>query len=293
MPPAGTLLREKYNWDGIICTDYAILTTMPWGMVDATMAERVMKTIEAGTDRIENFNNAEDILAGWAAYVEAHGQEEADQRLYDSVRRLARSFIQLGLFENAYLSKAEAEANVGSPDKVEAGYEAMQRSVILLKNTDDIIHDTRAETGAEKPSVYIPMKYTAATFFKPASFGPCVDVEIASEYFNVVTDTLSDTLTGPADAKGNPTACEADVIRASAEELANVDFALVQITSPANVQLTGKGLGGGWGYDEANDTWIPLSLQYRPYTADSFAVCTESIGGDMITSDNSGLYQDD
>ena len=286
-----TLLRDKHQWDGIICTDYSILTTMPWGMEDATIVERVVKTLEAGTDRIEQFNVEEDILAGWEAYTEKYGQEAADQRLYESVRRLARSFMQIGLFENPYLSLEAAKANVASPDKVEAGYNAMLRSVIMLKNTGNIIHQTAPD--AEKPTVYIPMKYTAATFFTPAKFGPCIDMEAASEYFNVITDTLSDTLTGPADAKGNPTACEADVIRRTAEELADVDFALVQIANPANVALYGSGLSRGWGYDEANETWIPLSLQYRPYTADSFAVRSDSISGDMVEEDNSGLYQDD
>ncbi len=260
-----TLLRDKYNWDGIVCTDYSILQMMPWGMEDATIVERVVKTLEAGTDRIENYNVQEDILAGWEAYTEKHGKEAADQRLYESVRRLARSFMQIGLFENPYLSTEAAKANVASPDKVEAGYKAMLRSVIMLKNTDNIIH----EATDAKPTVYIPVK---------ADGKACIDIAAAGEYFNVITDTVSETN---------------EVTRPSAEELAGVDFALVQISSPQNVTLTTGGMFGRPGYDEANDKWIPLSLQYRPYTADSLAVRTESIGGDMIEPDSTGLYQDD
>ncbi len=269
-----TLLRDKYSWDGIVCTDYSILQFMPWGMEDATMVERVVKTLEAGTDRIENYNVKEDILAGWEAYVEKHGQEEADQRLYESVRRLARSFLQIGLFENPYLNLEAAKANVASPDKVEAGYNAMLRSVILLKNADNIIH----EAADEKATVYIPYKYVAATARAAATYAPCINLDAAAEYFNVVTDTL--------DTDGN-------VVRASAEALAGVDYALVQISSPANMTLTTTGFMGRPGYDEANGQWIPLSLQYRPYTADSFAVRTESIGGDYVEADSTGLYQDD
>lgn len=258
------LLRDKYNWDGIVCTDYSILHMMPWGMEDATIVERVVKTLEAGTDRIENYNVKEDIVAGWEAYADKHGQEAADQRLYESVRRLSRSFFQVGLFDNPYLSMEEANANVASADKVEAGYNAMLRSVIMLKNSDNII---KAATDA-KPTVYIPVK---------ADGKACIDIATASEYFTVITDTVGE---------------DGAVVRPAAEELAGVDFALVQINSPKNVTLA-SGFMARPGYDQENDKWIPLSLQYRSYTADSFAVRTESIGGDMIEPDSTGLYQDD
>ncbi len=107
------------------------------------------------------------------------------------------------------------------------------------------------------------------------------NLEAAGEYFNVVTDALAKKLTGPADDKGNRTVSPKDIIRASAAEIAKCDFALVRITSPQNGNPTYMGFGGIT-TDGSKYTYLPISLQYRPYTANSEFVRLESIGGDMI-----------
>ena len=111
---------------------------------------------------------------------------------------------------------------------------------------------------------------------------------MASKYFNVVTDTISDTLTGPADENGNPTLGPNDVIRASEAELAACDFALALVGSPVNVPGS-----IGMGYDPEKEEYIPISLQYGPYTANSDAVRKTSIGGDLLedgTKENRSYY---
>jgi len=87
--------------------------------------------------------------------------------------------------------------------------------------------------------------------------------------------------TGPKDEKGNPTLSPNDIKRASATEIAKCDFALVRITSPQNGNPTYMGFGGVT-TDGKKYTYLPISLQYRPYTANSKYVRLESIGGDMI-----------
>jgi beta-glucosidase len=152
----------------------------------------------------------------------------------------------------------------------------------MLKNSSGIIH--KAEEGAEKPTVYIPMVYSPATTGRgagPASAKPAFSLEVAGEYFSVVTDELSGKLTGPADDKGNATVSPKDIIRASAAKIARCDFALVRITSPQNGNPTYMGFGGKT-TDGKDYTYLPVSLQYRPYTANSEFVRRESIGGDMI-----------
>ncbi len=57
---------------------------------------------------------------------------------------------------------------------------------------------------------------------------------IIEQLFNVVTDTPSETMTGPADAEGNPTVSTDDIIRATAAELAACDYALAIIKDPVN-----------------------------------------------------------
>ena len=167
----------------------------------------------------------------------------------------------------------------------------------MLKNSDGIIHKALAE--GEKPKVYIPRVYVAATGGwrrTPASAKPGFDLEVAGEYYDVVTDKLADKLTGPADREGNPTLSPDDIIRASKEEIAQCDFALVRISNPKNGNPTFMESGGmregpgsvGSITDREEFTYLPISLQYRPYTADSEFVRRESLGGDMIEVTENG-----
>ena len=91
--------------------------------------------------------------------------------------------------------------------------------------------------------------------------------------------------------EGNPTLSPNDIIRASKEEIAKCDFAIVRISSPQNGNPTFMESGGmrdggpgsvGSISDRQEFTYLPISLQYRPYTANSEFVRRESLGGDMI-----------
>jgi len=167
----------------------------------------------------------------------------------------------------------------------------------MLKNKNGIIH--KASAGAQKPKVYIPRLYTAATVGwrrTPATAEPGFDLETAGEYYDVVTDALADEYTGPADDEGNPTLSQNDIIRASNEEIAECDFAIVRISNPKNGNPTFMESGGmreGPGSessitDREEYTYLPISLQYRPYTANSEFVRRESLGGDMIEVTENG-----
>lgn len=83
-----------------------------------------------------------------------------------------------------------------------------------------------------------------------------------------MTNTIADVYTGPADADGNPTMCEADIIRASTDEIAACDFSLVFVSSPSSD-----------GYDSTTGKYIPISLQYGEYVADNDYVRYPSLGG--------------
>jgi beta-glucosidase len=83
---------------------------------------------------------------------------------------------------------------------------------------------------------------------------------------NIVTDKLGDP-TGP---DGSYT--KDDIIRASAEDLAACDFAVVFMANPST----------GSGYDEATGTFKPISLQYNEYVADGDNVRDESISQRVV-----------
>jgi len=281
------VLREMYGWDGYILTDFSIITGKNFGMEDRTPAECMLSILEAGCDAYggEGRNGKESVDLAMEAYklgVAKHGEEGMNKIMNKSTERILRTHFNIGIVDNPYLSIETAETVPTTAEHNAAGYKAMLKSVVMLKNSGGIIH--KASEGPEKPTVYIPMVYSAATTGRgasPASAKPAFDTIIAGEYFNVVTDALAKRLTGPKDDQGIPTVSPDDIIRASHAEIAKCDFALVRMTSPQNGNPTYMGFGGIT-TDGRKYTYLPVSLQYRPYTANSEFVRKESIGGDMI-----------
>ena len=280
------LLRGTYGFDGVVCTDWGItgddeggMGSRNFGVEDLTVAERHYKIIMAGVDQFGGNNDPAPIVEAYAIGVEEHGEEAMQARFADSARRLLKNYFNVGLFENPYVDVANADATANSDEFAAAAYDATLKSIVMLKNDDAI----KANDSEEKLTVYIPMNYTETTYSDfgpptPANWSLPVDIEVASEFFNVVTDTVNETLTGEPDADGNPTVAFEDITRASKADLADVDFALPIITSPKNAGTMFQ----GYGYDRTTEEYIPISLQYGEYTADSDAVRQESIAGDIV-----------
>ncbi|MGM0377945.1 MAG: glycoside hydrolase family 3 C-terminal domain-containing protein [Bacteroidota bacterium] len=297
------LLREKYGWDGYILTDFGILISKDYGIEDLSPVERRLAILEAGCDAFggEGGDGEESVELAMEAYelgVAKLGKTEMDEIMKKSTERILRTHFNIGIVDNPYLDFKVAESTSLKPEHEAAGHQAHLKSIVMLKNSGNIIH--KASTGAEKPKVYIPRLYTAATGGwrrTPASAEPGFDLEIAGEYYDVVTDELADKFTGPADDEGKPTLSQNDIIRASKEEIAQCDFAIVRISNPKNGNPTFMESGGmqhggpgseGSITDREEFTYLPISLQYRPYTADSKFVRRESLGGDMIEVTENG-----
>jgi beta-glucosidase len=281
------VLRERYNYDGLIVTDWGVtedlggMIATPWGVEDKTEPERQYLAIKAGVDQL---GGSSDPLLDEAYQMlkDDLGEEAALARIRESARRITRGFFKVGLFDNPYVDSAKANEVIGSQYAQELAAQSQAESVVMLKN-DDVI---KANDGT-KPTVYVPMKYSAGGggFMGPAipaGWSLPVDEAILSEYFNFVTDTIGEpTGTG---ADGNPSFTENDIIRATKDELASVDYALVFVANPSSASGM---MGGGTGED---GSYIPLSLQYGEYTANSESVRKESIAGDNITVEESSVY---
>jgi beta-glucosidase len=291
------LLREKYGWDGYILTDFGILTNKNYGVENLTPVEKRLAILKAGSDAFggEGSDGQKSIDLAMEAYelgVANFGKTEMDAIMKKSTERILRTHFNIGIVDNPYLDLKIAESTYKKPEHEVAGHQAHLKSVVMLKNSGSIIH--KASAVAQKPKVYIPRLYLAATggwSRTPASAEPGINLEAASEYYDVLTDALADKFTGPMDNKGNPTLSPNDIKRASAAEIAKCDFAIVRITSPQNGNPTFSEFGGmrddgqqsGVSADERQKyTYLPISLQYRPYTANSEFVRRESLGGDMI-----------
>ncbi len=133
------LLREKYGFDGIICTDWLLITGVKmlgreimeakaWGVEDLSVAERTKKVIEAGCDQFGG-----EAIPHIVVKLVIKG-DLTKQRIDESARRLLREKFRLGLFDNPYVDEAATEDICGKPEFREIGELAQRKSLVLLKN---------------------------------------------------------------------------------------------------------------------------------------------------------------
>lgn len=235
------LLREKYGYDGVVCSDWLItadaqsvyqFSGKPWGVEDLSVAERHYKAIKAGIDQFGGNNEMGPVLEAYQMGVEEFGEEYMRNRFEISAVRLLRNIFYTGMFENPYVDVENTIETVGNSGFMEEGYEAQLRSVVMLKNSG------QALPLQEGLKVYMPERYIPAgrDWFgneTPERREHLMSPEIAASFFTVVDN--------PEEA----------------------DFALVSIESPkgGNGYLQSDAEQGGNGY-------VPISLQYGDYTAD-------------------------
>ncbi|WP_200304584.1 glycoside hydrolase family 3 protein [Streptomyces adelaidensis] len=132
------LLRERLGFDGIVCTDWGLLTDAPigdemhearaWGVEHLTVAERAAKSLDAGADQFGGEQCPEVIVEL------VRSGRISEERLDTSVRRLLREKFVLGLFERRYVDPNRAEETVGASEFTALGRAAQRRSLTVLTN---------------------------------------------------------------------------------------------------------------------------------------------------------------
>ncbi len=243
------LLREKYGYEGVVCTDWSItgdpdeqvgaFGSRCFGVEDLTEAERHLLIIENGVDQFGGNSDIKPILEAYRIGCEKHGEEFMRMRFEQSAKRLLKNIFLCGLYDNAYLDAEVSKQVAGCEEFCEKGFEAQLKSIVLLKNNGVL-------PLKEKVKVYVPNRKILAgkTFFRteePEREFAGSSKEIISQYFEW-TDTLEDA--------------DAAIIFA--------DSPMSECYSEADVAAGGNG-------------YLPISLQYRPYEA--VHARTESIAG--------------
>ncbi|WP_263121254.1 glycoside hydrolase family 3 protein [Cellulomonas sp. RIT-PI-Y] len=285
------LLRQDFS--GVVVTDWGVtaggstdpdaLIGTSWGADDLTVAERHYAILQNGVDMFGGNNAVAPVLEAydmWQADYEAGVNDvDAETRFAESGTRILAMLFQPGLYENAYLDLDESQEIVASQDKLDAGYQAQLDSVVMLKNDAETIAAAEAGDWADK-TVYIPSNYDTGQdgLFGPGEYteGPGLTVEIAEEYF---AEVVTDEAVKDADGK---------VTSYTAPDLSDVDLVLVGMDSPNSGAVFANS-----GHDTETDEWYPLSLQYRPYTADGENVRQVSLSGDLLadgTQQNRSYY---
>jgi beta-glucosidase len=135
------LLRERYGYEGIVCTDWGLITghviidafhpARAWGVEHLSERERMIKCLEAGVDQFGGEYGA-DLLV---EIIES-GDVSAE-RIDVSVRRLLREKFALGLFDEPYVDASRAASLVGTDEFRAAGDAAQRASLTLLTNGEN------------------------------------------------------------------------------------------------------------------------------------------------------------
>jgi beta-glucosidase len=134
------LLRNRYGYDGVVCTDWGLVTdnkvlginilpARARGMEHATPEERMLKIINAGCDQLGG-----EMIPDMLVRLVRDGKI-TEARLDSSVVRLLRLKFILGLFDDPYVDVEHSVSIIGNPAFVEAGRLAQRKSVVLLKNS--------------------------------------------------------------------------------------------------------------------------------------------------------------
>lgn len=265
-----SILRNA-GWDGMLCTDWMILEHIPWGVKNLSVAERFAKLMNNTISQHGGSFQPDVAEEAYKLMCEESGEEQALSTLRDNARRVFLAMLKVQLFDNPYSDRSAAKAILENENAIKFGSEAADKCIIMLKNADSTV----SEAGISG-KVYIPQRISKGS--AGLSFGS----ELEDFGFEYVTDAVGDPTGEPDEEGGDPVYQESDITRLTAEELADVKYAIVGVSSPIDAY---QGVEGGQQFnpmgspDEPYDdpVWRPVSLQYRPFTADGDYVRKESL----------------
>lgn len=132
------LLRDSLGFNGVVCTDWALVFDNPakpasaWGVEHLSPKERVKKILDAGVDMFGGESCADLVVE----LVKEGSIAEA--RLDESIRRILHDKFVLGLFDNPYLDEESLKIFENETFK-EKGREAQRKSLVLLKNAENML----------------------------------------------------------------------------------------------------------------------------------------------------------
>ncbi len=130
------VLRREWGYKGSVVSDYFAIKELNTRhkLYGTDMAAAGRRALDAGVDT--ELPDAE----GWATLAQMVKSGKLPQEQVDNaVRRILTMKFQMGLFENPYANARTAEASTATPDAIALAREAAVRSMVLLKNRNNLL----------------------------------------------------------------------------------------------------------------------------------------------------------
>jgi len=129
-----TVLREEWGFEGFVVSDWNSIGELVIHGIAGTRAQAGKEAVEAGVDMDMEGNVYQTTLA---RLVEEGMVSEST--VDDAVRRILTIKFRLGLFERPYTDTGLAAGVVQCKDHIEAARDFARRSMVLLKNENDLL----------------------------------------------------------------------------------------------------------------------------------------------------------
>jgi len=137
------LLRNRYGFEGIVCTDWGIISDIKafgilfkpasaHGVESLNTEERLKKIFDAGVDMIGGESLSQELVEAIESKL------ISEERIDKSLRRIMKEKFRLGLFDQPYLDGKGLEV-FSNPKNTQLGIDAQKKSLVLLKNESNIL----------------------------------------------------------------------------------------------------------------------------------------------------------
>lgn len=127
------LLRGKLGFKGYVNSDTGAVGDNAWGAESLTPEQKVAKAINAGTDIISGSSEPELIIGAVKKGL------LSEKTVNESITLLLTEMMDLGLFEDPYVDAQHALDVVANPKAQELAYEAHLKSLVLLRNDQNLL----------------------------------------------------------------------------------------------------------------------------------------------------------
>ncbi len=125
------VLKGELDFRGFIISDYRAIDQLP-----GSYKEQIIKAMNAGVDMVMVPDRYQEFIANLTEAVEE--ESIPMNRINDAVRRILRVKFQVGVFEHPF-TDGSLTASVGSDAHREVGRQAVRESIVLLKNSNDLL----------------------------------------------------------------------------------------------------------------------------------------------------------